>query len=87
MATSAQKVKPFTEQLIGTSVKVIDAKNATLTGLEGFVDDETRHTITIHTQRGRTKVLKDQVTLQLGWMHVAGQQLVGRPEERIKKSW
>jgi RNase P/RNase MRP subunit p29 len=47
--------------LIGKTVTVKDAKNATLKGMHGNIIDETKHTITITTSKGTRTIIKEQL--------------------------
>ncbi|MBI4150422.1 ribonuclease P protein subunit [Candidatus Woesearchaeota archaeon] len=81
MASQTKKV------LIGTHVRVSDAKNRSLLGLYGTIVDETKNTLLIKTSKGVKRVLKDGVTLEFAHerIRLKGDHLLGRPEERIKK--
>ncbi len=70
--------------LIGETVKVVAASNATLVGLCGTIIDESKHMLTIETTHGKKQVVKDQVTLQIKGTRVPGASLTKRIEERIK---
>lgn len=77
-------------ELIGLRAKVVKSKNAYQVGLEGVVVDETMKTLLLETERGRKVVFKEDVELQLtlpDWTRVLveGRELVGRPEDRLKK--
>ncbi len=52
--------------------------------LEGKVINESKQTITIRTKNGEKKVIKGQHAFIINGSRVEGQQLLGRPEERIK---
>ena len=76
-------------ELIGLRVEIVDARNKALVGLHGEIVDETKFTLIIKTPRGEKRVLKNgaQFLTDAGKQEViiAGERLVGRPEERIKK--
>ncbi len=76
-------------EMIGLIVKVIDASNSALIGIEGKIVDETRNTLVIETKQGEKTVLKAQVKLEsvVGGEKVVidGKSLVARSEDRIKK--
>ena len=76
-------------EIIGLNVHIIAAKNKTLKAIEGKIVDETKNTIIIETNKGIKKVLKKDVTLDVrtkkGSVKLSGEDLLGRPEERIKK--
>ena len=52
--------------------------------LKGKVINETKQTLTIKTQKGEKKVIKTQHSFIINGAKVEGQELLGRPEERIK---
>ena len=70
-------------------MKVIESKNPTLLGLEGKIIDETQNTITIKTKNSTKKILKNQVKMKIETGNksfiIIGKDLVGRPQDRIKK--
>jgi len=76
-------------ELIGKHVKVVDAENKGLIGIEGTIVDETRNTLKVETNNGEKTLVKDQVTITMehkgNTFEVNGKLLVNRPEERIKK--
>ena len=68
-------------------VTVINSKNKFTIGLEGKIIDETQHTLTLLTARGRKRLLKEQVTLEItdnGKKSIPGKALAKRPEDRIR---
>ncbi|WP_456366405.1 ribonuclease P protein component 1 [Thermococcus sp.] len=78
-------------ELIGLKAKVIRASHPELVGIEGYVLDETRNTLTIVGDRVWT-VPKDVVELEFetaagNRIVIEGGVLVGRPEMRLKKRW
>ena len=80
------KRKKTAQPLIGISVEVVAARNPSLVGIDGKVTDETRNTIKVLTQDGEKVLVKDQVTMKIEGKIVNGNDLMGRIEERIKKS-
>lgn len=76
-------------ELIGLSIKITESKNPTLLGLEGKIIDETQNTITIQSKNSTKKIIKNQIKMRIKInqkeMIIDGNQLVGRPHERIKK--
>jgi len=54
-------MKRAPQLLIGSAVKVIDAKNKSLKGIEGKVIDETKNLLIIETRKGIKKLIKDQI--------------------------
>jgi ribonuclease P protein subunit POP4 len=74
------------QDIIGMKMKVIKSQNADAVGLAGKVVDDTRHTVIIQTNDGKRKrLIKSQHVFQLDNKKVPGQELIGRPEERIKR--
>jgi len=77
-------------ELIGLEVLVEKAANKSLEGLQGKVVDETRQTLTLKTEKGEKKVPKVVCVFVFRLpdgkkVRVAGELLVSRPEDRIKK--
>lgn len=72
------------EEFIGNNIKIINSKNKTLIGLEGKIIDETKNTITIKTQKGNKKILKNQVEFIIKNETITGKKIVKRPEDRLK---
>ena len=77
-------------EIIGLKAKIVESSNPCQIGIEGTIIDETMRTILLETKRGRKRILKDQVKLLI-WLPsgtrivVDGKELVGRPEDRLKK--
>lgn len=74
------------DNLVGLEVKVTKADNKSQLLLEGKIVDETRYTIKIDTGKGIKMLMKDRISLVVNGQEINGKSLVGRPEERIKKS-
>ncbi|MBW3010960.1 ribonuclease P protein subunit [Candidatus Woesearchaeota archaeon] len=78
----------FRGEIIGFTIRIVEAKNKDIHGLTGKVVDETANTIVIDDNGREITILKDQVVklevLELG-IRLAGQIISGRPEERIKR--
>ena len=75
------------EELIGMKVKVVNSKNKYSIGMEGTIVDETQNTLTISTSRGKKRLLKEQVTIEVtnnGKTAMPGNLLLKRPEDRIR---
>ncbi len=77
------------QELIGLHVEIIESKNKSLVGMKGRIVDETKNTITIEDGRERT-IMKSQIKMKtrIGDKEyvIDGRILVGRPEDRIKKT-
>jgi RNase P/RNase MRP subunit p29 len=74
----------YLEELIGTHVRVASSSNASVS-LAGTIVDETKNMLTIDTPQGRKRLIKSQHTFEINRVQVAGTELLGRPEERIKR--
>lgn len=72
-------------ELIGLPVLITKSSNPTLIGVEGEVVDETRNTLKIRTKSGVKQVLKDICTFDLDGVQIEGGDILGRPENRLKK--
>jgi len=75
-------------ELIGLSVVVREATDPTLVGLRGRVVDETRNTLLVETAKGEKRVPKKGVEFAFGseGVRVQGDDLLFRPEDRIKRA-
>ena len=76
-------------ELIGLSVVVTGASDPSLVGLHGTVIDETRNTLRVETPKGEKTVPKHGTTFAFqvqGGLRVDGDDLLYRPEDRIKKA-
>ncbi|MEM0042449.1 MAG: ribonuclease P protein component 1 [Thermofilaceae archaeon] len=77
-------------ELIGLEAEVAESKNRCQVGIKGRIIDETMKTILLETPKGRKRVFKSDVKLLLklpdgSLVLVDGKELLGRPEDRIKK--
>jgi ribonuclease P protein subunit POP4 len=79
--------------LIGLKVKVLDSTDRSLVGLEGLVLDDGRNALRIAVAGKTHKVVTLikgtsvlQVTTPDGTFVVRGIELIGRPEERLKRA-
>ncbi|WP_088855828.1 ribonuclease P protein component 1 [Thermococcus siculi] len=77
-------------ELIGLKAKIIRASHPELVGIEGYVLDETRNTLTIGGERVWV-IPKDVAELEFEVgdkrIRINGKELIGRPEMRLKKRW
>lgn len=78
-------------EFIGTHAKVATSANSGLKGISGRIVDETRKTFTILQQNKRKMVAKDSTVFHIKFddgtvVEIDGKLLLGRPEERLKKS-
>ena len=76
-------------ELIGLSIKILDAANQRLVGLQGKVIDETKNMIIIKSNEYQKKIIKGQVKMEIKIgnekVMIDGKYLVGKPHERIRK--
>jgi len=79
------------DEFIGTEGRVAESRHADYVGLSGQVLDETKNTFTI-IQAGKAKnVIKEAAVFHFKFpdgtvIEIDGKLLVGRPEDRLKKS-
>ncbi|NJE25468.1 ribonuclease P protein component 1 [Thermococcus sp. MV5] len=82
-----RKTLPLHE-LIGLKVKVVKSSHPGLIGIEGYVIDETKNTLTI---LGRKVWKIPKIVAEFEFevddkkIRIKGEELVGRPEMRLKK--
>jgi len=76
-------------ELIGLSCEIISSKNKSQIGLKGEIIDETMKTLLIETDKGRKRIEKKgtifRIKLNDKKLHIDGNFLFGRPEDRIKR--
>ena len=76
-------------EMIGREIEIVQSTNPSLVGKKGIIVDETRNTLTIDEKGTFKKVLKSQITFTTKFqgktLEINGQELVGRPEDRIKR--
>lgn len=78
-------------EFIGTTCKVAESGHSGYVGISGKVIDESKNTLTI-TRNGKTSsIVKDAAIFQFKFgdgtvVEIDGKLLVGRPEDRLKKS-
>lgn len=71
-------------EFIGLPVRVTDAADPTLRGVEGIIIDETKHTFIIQND-GRKQVPKRHASFEIHGVEVHGDDIAYRPEDRIRK--
>ena len=73
-------------EFIGEKIKVVDAKNKNLIGVQGKVINETKNMFVLENEK---RLIKDQCIFDINIgekvFRIDGKLLVGRPEDRIKK--
>jgi ribonuclease P protein subunit POP4 len=78
-------------EFIGTEAKVAESPHAGYVGISGEVVDETKNTFTL-LHAGKTKnIIKDTAVFHFRFsdgtvVEINGKLLVGRPEDRLKKT-
>jgi ribonuclease P protein subunit POP4 len=78
-------------ELVGLKVRIVRSTCNSHLGLEGEIIDETKNMLTIQSEDKTRKVPKDSSDFQLklpngSVVEVQGTILLGRPEERTKKT-
>ena len=77
-------------EFIGNEVEIVKARNSRLKGVKGKIINETKNMITIKTDEGLKKVIKDQAVFRMNFnnktFEIEGRKLVNRPEDRLKKT-
>lgn len=78
-------------EFIGVKAKIRKSTDVGYVGLSGKVVDETRNTFTLLGATGRKMVTKALTTFSFTFqdstvVEIEGRLLVGRPEDRVKKS-
>ncbi|MBN1358333.1 ribonuclease P protein component 1 [Candidatus Bathyarchaeota archaeon] len=87
------KITPdiISHEFIGTEGKIAESPHAGYVGIRGEVIDETKNTFTL-LHKGKAKsVLKNSVVFNFKFsdgtiVEIDGRLLVGRPEDRLKKT-
>ena len=69
---------------IGKHIRVINAANPIITGLDGIIVDETRNTIVVETAKGVKRVQKHGSLFAIDGHEVTGDDILVAPEERIR---
>lgn len=76
-------------ELVGLSVIVISSSNVSQKGIEGEVGNETMNTLDVKTAKGVKIIQKKgavfRFQLSTSKVEVNGDELLSRPEDRIKK--
>ena len=77
-------------ELIGLNVKIVDDTNPCNLHISGTVVDETRNTLTIMQDSVQKMISKNNALFQFSLpsqdVQVEGVKLIGRPEDRVKKT-
>ena len=77
-------------EFIGLEAKVVKSLNPDVVGIKGRVVDETRNTFAILHNENRKVVIKDTAVFEFVMpdgtvIEIDGKQVMGRPEDRIRK--
>lgn len=81
------KEQVYPHELVGQEIIVVEATNKSDQGLRGRIVDETKSTIEVEDEVGRTrKLLKNTIKFKIvqTGQEIEGKTLIRRPEERIK---
>jgi len=77
-------------ELIGLNVKIVRDSNPCNLNISGTVVDETRNTLTIMQNSVQKMISKNNTLFQFNLpskdVQVEGVNLIGRPEDRVKKT-
>ncbi len=76
-------------ELIGLQVAVVRATDPSLVGVEGLVVDETRNTVVVEAGGREKRVPKQGSRFRFqvqGGVEVEGNEILFRPEDRVKKA-
>lgn len=71
-------------EFIGLPIRVTEATDPTLQGVEGTVIDETQNTFVIRNDR-KKQVPKRHVVFEIDGVEIRGDDIAYRPEDRIRK--
>ncbi|MEM7816365.1 MAG: ribonuclease P protein subunit [Candidatus Aenigmatarchaeota archaeon] len=77
-------------ELIGLECKVVGSKNKNHLGIKGRIVDETKNLIILETKKGIKKISKKgaifRLKLESSIVEILGDDILARPEDRIKRS-
>ncbi|MBW2983686.1 ribonuclease P protein subunit [Candidatus Woesearchaeota archaeon] len=68
-------------ELIGLKVKVLGTR------IEGGIVDETKNMLIIEHKGRKKRIIKSNNVFEFKGIKIDGKSLIGRSEERIKKTW
>lgn len=75
----------YAAEFIGAKIKIIDATNKSLLGIEGCIIDETKNSFKIRKNDWQEKtVLKKGTVFMINNNIIKGNDIIKRPEERVK---
>ncbi|HEX5187355.1 MAG TPA: ribonuclease P protein subunit [Nitrososphaeraceae archaeon] len=77
-------------ELIGLKIKICQSPQSSLVNLTGLIVFETKNLLVIKTLKGIKKIAKNIILKCIIYLHsipcfIKGNQLIGRPEDRILK--
>jgi ribonuclease P protein subunit POP4 len=78
------KLRIYPHEILGHAVSVIEANNPSIKGMTGLIVEETLRSLLLSTKKGEKRVLKRGLLLKIGEAIVNGDELLRRPEDRIK---
>jgi len=78
-------------ELVGLEAKVAYSTDPNKKGIVGRIVDESRNTVTIDTKKGEKRIPKKEVTLKVTLgkekVEIKGDEIIARPEDRVKLYW
>ncbi len=82
-------------ELIGLKAKIIRASHPELVGIEGYIIDETKNTLTMVGDTIEKLWILPKSVVEIEFevggkdkkIRIHGRNLIGRPEMRLKKRW
>ncbi len=77
-------------ELIGLEMKILESSESSLVGKKGIIVDETMNMIKLKQKKGFKKIPKRGIKMSIripngDEVKVNGEELVARPEDRVKK--
>lgn len=73
------------DEFIGKFIRVLKSSNPFDVGITGRVVDESRNMLVIETEDGEKKLIKKTVVIDMNGKIIYGKDIVGRPEDRLKR--
>ena len=89
MTVTAQNI--LYHEIIGLYANIIESSDVTMRGLAGEIITETRNTITVQGNNGRTVQIAKNVATKIGLeldsgvCFISGSSLIGNPEDRLAR--
>jgi ribonuclease P protein subunit POP4 len=78
-------------EFVGTNCTITESRHLDYVGISGEVVNESKNTFAIMQTDGAKSIIKEAAVFQFGFsdgtiVEIDGKLLVGRPEDRLKKS-